>query len=68
MTIRRSVWVGMAAAPQRTAAKPAARPAGGPSAYDDGVREPTANAAPPPPVESKEYGGEFYPVVKQTHK
>jgi hypothetical protein len=32
------------------------------------VLKATAPAAPPPPSEHKEYGGEFYPVVKTTHK
>jgi hypothetical protein len=25
-------------------------------------------APPPPPTDAKKYGGEFYPVVKATHK
>jgi len=32
------------------------------------ILHPVAPAAPPPPTEHVEYGGEFYPVVKTTHK
>jgi hypothetical protein len=32
------------------------------------VLTPVGPKAPPPPVEAKKYGGEFYPVVKTTHK
>jgi hypothetical protein len=51
----------------KTAVKKPSRPAS--TAMPAGVvLHPVAPEAPPKPVEHKEYGGEFYPVVKVTHK
>jgi hypothetical protein len=48
--------------PQPVPVKKPVRPAGPP------VVVAPVTPKPPPPVDTRKYGGEFYPVVKTTHK